>query len=70
MNILENLIKDTAKSKYAFAKLVGITPQRLQTQIKSKTVLFFAFEYAKKLGVKQISGHDNNNVKITITWRN
>lgn len=69
MNILENLIKSQAKSNYAFAKLVGVTPQKLRVQVKSKSVLFFAFTYAKQLGVKQITGTDNNNVKITITWR-
>ena len=69
MNILENLIRSHAKSNYAFAKLVGVTPQKLRVQVKSKSVLFFAFTYAKKLGVKQITGTDNNNVKITITWR-
>lgn len=59
MNILEQLIYDTAKNKNQFAKLVGETPQTINAQIKSKNPLLPAYEYAKKLGKKELKGIDN-----------
>ena len=59
MNILEQLIYDTAKNKNQFAKLVGETPQTINAQIKSKNPLLPAYEYAKKLGIKELKGIDN-----------
>lgn len=59
MNILEQLIYDTAKNKNQFAKLVGETPQTINAQIKSKYPLLPAYQYAKKLGIKELKGIDN-----------
>lgn len=59
MNILEQLIYDTAKNKNQFAKMVGVTPQTINAQIKSKNPLLPAYEYAKKLGIKELKGIDN-----------
>ena len=59
MNILEQLIYDTAKNKNQFAKMVGVTPQKINAQIKSKSPLLPAYEYAKKLGIKELKGIDN-----------
>ena len=56
MNILEQLIYDTAKNKNQFAKLVGETPQTIKAQIKSKNPLLPAYQYAKKLGKKELKG--------------
>ncbi len=59
MNILETLIFETAKNKHQFAKMVGVTPQKINAQIKSKTPLLPAYEYAKKLGIKELKGIAN-----------
>lgn len=59
MNILEQLIYDTAKNKNQFAKMVGETPQTINAQIKSKSPLLPAYQYAKKLGIKELKGIDN-----------
>lgn len=59
MNILEQLIYDTAKNKNQFAKMVGVTPQKINAQIKSKSPLLPAYQYAKKLGIKELKGIDN-----------
>ena len=59
MNILEQLIYDTAKNKNQFAKMVGETPQTINAQIKSKNPLLPAYQYAKKLGIKELKGIDN-----------
>ena len=59
MNILEQLIYDTAKNKNQFAKMVGVTPQTINAQIKSKSPLLPAYKYAKKLGIKELKGIDN-----------
>ena len=60
MNILENLIFETAKNKHQFAKMVGVTPQKINAQIKSKSPLLPAYEYAKKLGKKELKGISND----------
>jgi hypothetical protein len=59
MNILEQLISETAKNNNTFAKMVGVTPSKLALQIKSKNPLIPAIEYAKKLGLKELKGTDN-----------
>lgn len=59
MNILEQLIYDSAKNKNQFAKMVGETPQTINSQIKSKNPLLPAYEYAKKLGKKELKGIAN-----------
>jgi hypothetical protein len=59
MNILEQLIYDTAKNKNQFAKIVGETPQTINAQIKSKNPLLPAYQYAKKLGKKELKGVAN-----------
>ena len=58
MNILEKLIFETAKNKHQFAKMVGVTPQKINAQIKSKHSFFPAYEYAKKLDIKELNGVD------------
>lgn len=68
MNILEQLIYDTAKNKNQFAKLVGETPQTINAQIKSKSPLLPAYEYAKKLGIKELKGIDNG-VEVYIEFK-
>ena len=68
MNILEKLIFETAKNKHQFAKMVGATPQKINAQIKSKSPLLPAYEYAKKLGVKELNGVDNG-VEIFIEFK-
>ena len=60
MNILETLIFETAKNKHQFAKMVGVTPQKINAQIKSKSPLLPAYEYAKKLGKKELKGISND----------
>lgn len=60
MNILEQLIYDTAKNKNQFAKMVGETPQTINAQIKSKNPLLPAYQYAKKLGKKELKGVAND----------
>lgn len=60
MNILEQLIYDSAKNKNQFAKMVGETPQTINAQIKSKNPLLPACEYAKKLGIKELKGIAND----------
>ena len=60
MNILEKLIFETAKNKHQFAKMVGVTPQKINAQIKSKSPLLPAYEYAKKLGKKELKGISND----------
>lgn len=59
MNILEQLIKANAKTKYEFAKKVGTTPQNINAQLKSKNPLAPAYEYAKILGLKELKGIAN-----------
>lgn len=56
MTPLENLLKDSGLSKYAFAKAVGITPQRLHYQLGMKSNLFQAYKYAEILGISKIHG--------------
>ena len=68
MNILEQLIYDTAKNKNQFAKLVGETPQTINAQIKSKNPLLPAYQYAKKLGKKELKGIDNG-VEVYIEFK-
>ena len=58
MNILEQLIYDTAKNKNQFAKMVEETPQTINAQIKSKNPLLPAYQYAKKLK-KELKWIDN-----------
>lgn len=60
---LNNLLKDTGLSKYAFAKAVGISPQALHYQLKMKNNLAKAFYYAKILKVNKIYG-DNISIEI------
>lgn len=60
MTTLENLIKDTSTSPNAFAKMVGISPQALRVQLKSKNHLQFAFKHSAKLGVTKLYGYENN----------
>lgn len=68
MNILEKLIFETAKNKHQFAKMVGVTPQKINAQIKSKSPLLPAYEYAKKLGIKELKGIDND-VEVYIEFK-
>ena len=60
MTPLENLIKGTSKTPQLFAKMVGVSPQSLRVQLKSKNHLQFAYKYACKLGITRIYGTDQN----------
>lgn len=55
-NTLENLIIDSGLSEYAFAKKVGISPQSLGKQKKSKKTFNLSVKYAKILGIQRIHG--------------
>jgi hypothetical protein len=66
MNILEQLISETAKNNNTFAKMVGVTPSKLALQIKSKNPLIPAIEYAKLLKVKL--EFEDNGCKVELDY--
>ena len=46
------------KTKHNSTQMVGVTPQKINTfGNKSKSPLLPAYEYAKKLGVKELKGN-------------
>lgn len=59
MTTLENLINDTSTNVNSFANMVGVSPQKIRVQLKSKNHLQFAFKHALKLGINRIYGVEN-----------
>ncbi len=70
MTPLENLLKDSGLSKYAFAKSVGITPQRLHYQLGMKSNISQAYKYAKILGISKIHGVVDNIIVELEVYKN
>ncbi len=66
MNILEKLISENAKNKNQFAKLVGETPQTINSQVKSKNPMMPAITYAKLLKVKL--EFEDNGCKVELDY--
>jgi len=60
MNTLENLINSLGLNNNQFAKKMNVTPQKLHAQTKSSKALFYAYQYALKLGIKELKGIENN----------
>ena len=66
MNILEQLISETAKNNNTFAKMVGVTNSKLALQIKSKNPMNPAITYAKLLKVKL--EFEDNGCKVELDY--
>jgi hypothetical protein len=67
MDILQQLIKDTSTSEHAFAEMVGVTKQRLRSQLKGNNTLLYAVRYAQQLQLKEITGeYAGSFVKVEI----
>ena len=60
MNTLENLISSLGLNNNQFAKKMNVTPQKLHAQTKSKKALYYASEYALKLGINELKGIQSN----------
>ena len=65
MNVLQELIDSTSVNKSTFAKMVGVSYQKLTGQLNSKNPLIPAITYAKILGLKELKYKDDKiNVHI------
>ena len=70
MTTLQNLIKDTSATPNAFSKMVGISPQALRVQLRSKNHLQFAYKHAVKLNLSKIYGIENGcKIEVIIKYK-